>query len=86
MTASASQHLSIGPRWRRFLRICPIWLTSWTRRCDVSIAGTYFQNVSISASFSNACALTAAPRKQVAQAAKLDHLIWAYLEEIGYGG
>jgi len=53
MTASASQHLSIGPRWRRFLRICPIWLTSWTRRCDVSIAGTYFQNVSISASFLN---------------------------------
>ena len=86
MTASASQHLSIGPRWRQCLRICPIWLTLWTRRGDVSIAGTYFQNVSTSASLLNARPLAAAPRKQVAQAAKLDRLIWAYLEEIGYGG
>jgi len=29
--------------------------------------------------------LTGAPREQMQQAAKLDALIWASLEEIGYG-
>jgi len=52
----------------------------------VSIAGTYFQNVSISASFLNARPLAAALREQMAQAAKLDQLIWANLEDIDYGG
>ena len=86
MTASAPQHLSLGSRWRQFLRTCPIWLTLWTRHGDVSIAGTYFRDMSISTSFLDARPLAAAPREQVAQAAKLDRLVWANLEDIDYGG
>lgn len=84
MTAAASQRLPICPRWGQFLRICPIWPTLCTRPSDMSIVGTYFRDVSISTSFLDACRL-AAPCEQADQAARLDQLIWASLEDIGYG-
>ena len=74
-----------GPRWGQLLMICPIWRTIWTRCSDVSIAWTYLGDVSISTSFLNMFCLAAAQRERMAQAAKLDQLIWANLEEIGYG-
>jgi len=84
MTASASQCLFIGPRWRHILRICPIWRALWTLHCDVSTAWTYSRNMSISTSFLDACRRSAALCEQTEQAARRGWAIWASLENIGY--
>ena len=65
--------------------ICPIWPALWTRRCDVSIAWTYFGDVSIWNSFLNMFRPATARREQMPRAAKLDQRIWANLEEVGHG-
>jgi len=85
MTASASQCLFIGPRWRHILRICPIWRALWTLHCDVSTARTYSRNMSISTSFLDACRRPAALCVQTEQAARRERTIWANPEDIGYG-
>jgi hypothetical protein len=86
MTASTAQRLPICSRWEPFPRMCPIFRTFWTRFCDVSIAWTRFRPVSISTPLLNACRLADALREQMAQAVWLDQVVWANLEEIGYGG
>jgi hypothetical protein len=84
MTGPASQRSTIRSRWGQCLRTCPIWPVLWTRRCDVSIAWTYFRDVSLATSSLGMFRLAVALREQMAQASKLDRLIWANLEEIGY--
>jgi hypothetical protein len=85
MTTPPPQRSTIRPQWGQLLTICPIWSALWTHRCDVSTAWTCFGEVSISTSFLNTFHPATAQREQMAQAAKLDELIWANLEEIGYG-
>jgi hypothetical protein len=85
MTTRTSGRPAIRPWWGLLRKICPLRLGFWTRYNDVSIAWTYSGDMSISAS----AMLRFRPaelREQSAQAAKLDELIWANMEEIGYGG
>ena len=85
MTAPVSQRSAIRPRWGQLLTICPILADLWTHHSDMSIAWTYFGELSISTSFLNMFRPAIAQREQMAQAARLDQIVWANLEEIGYG-
>ena len=86
MTAAAAQRLAFRPRWEQALTICPIGPALWTQCSDVSMAWTYFGDVSRPTSFLHVLRLAAAQREQMEQAATLDQLIWDNLEGIGYGG
>jgi len=86
MTAAASQRLPFRPRWEQSLTVCPIGPALWTHCSDVSKAWTYFGDVSRPTSSLNVFRLAAAQREQMEQAGGLDEVIWANLEDIGYGG
>lgn len=84
MTTRASRRSTIHPWWGLLLQICPFRLGFWTRHNEVSIAWTYSGAISILAPAWPRF-YPAELREQMVQTAKLDQLVWANLEEIGYG-